>query len=217
MGIGIRKKHYITYSPKPSAAGHGRLIGIAGSGRGTGTTHLCILAANYLTSCLQRKTALIQWNSHGDFERLGQALKGFRPKAAGQSGRSGERFRLMETDYCLQGEPALLARCMDGTYDDIIIDFGELREDIRSEWLRCGTKIIAAALNDWKLETFLEFLAGEEKLDNRWIYTAAFGSEHTRLEIERRFHISLLRIPFSEDAFSVDRQAMAWFEDILKF
>lgn len=124
-------------------------------------------------------------------------------------------FRLLEVDYYIGGDSQVLARCMDGSYDDIIIDFGELREDIHAEWLRCGMTFITAALEDWKLEAFLEFLSGEEKLGDRWIYATAFGSEQTQHEIERQFHISLNRIPLSADAFSVDRAAMGWFEKIL--
>ena len=188
-------------------------MGIAGAGRGTGVTHFCILAANYLTSCLQHKTALIQWNDHGDFERLGRILKGSQPRGPQED---TEYFRLLEADYYTCGDSQVLAHCMEAAYDDIIIDFGELREDIHAEWLRCGTKLIAAALDDWKLEAFLEFLAGEEKLGDRWIYLTAFGSENTRHEIERQFHISLKRVPLSVDAFSVDRRIMGWFEEILE-
>ena len=49
----------------------------------------------------------------------------------------------------------------------------------------------------------------------RWIYTAAFGSEDTRREIERQFGIPLRRVPLSVDAFSVDYRTMKWFEGIL--
>ena len=98
----------------------------------------------------------------------------------------------------------MLASCLDGTYDEIIIDFGELRPSIRAEWLRCEVKIVMTALSEWKLEAFLELLSEEEGRRAGWIYTAAFGSEDTRKQIERRFGISLVRVPLSVDAFSVD-------------
>ena len=43
----------------------------------------------------------------------------------------------------------------------------------------------------------------------------AFGSEDTRKQIERQFGISLVRVPLSVDAFSVDYKTMQWFERIL--
>ena len=55
----------------------------------------------------------------------------------------------------------------------------------------------------------------EEECGAGWIYTAAFGSEDTRREIERQFGIPLRRVPLSVDAFSVDYRTMKWFEGIL--
>ena len=58
----------------------------------------------------------------------------------------------------MQGDPSILASCLGGIYDEIIIDFGELRPSIRAEWLRCEVKIVMAALSEWKLEAFLKLL-----------------------------------------------------------
>lgn len=62
----------------------------------------------------------------------------------------------------------------------------------------------------------LEFLNGEIRLGNGWIYAAAFGGEDTRRKIEQRFGISLKRIPLSVDAYAVDRRVKDWLEGILK-
>ena len=59
----------------------------------------------------------------------------------------------------------------------------------------------------------MELLSEEEGRRAGWIYTAAFGSEDTRKQIERRFGISLVRVPLSVDAFSVDYETMQWFEE----
>lgn len=189
-----------------------RVIGIAGAGRGTGVTHLCVLAANYLASCLQHRTAVIEWNEHGGFGAMGRT---FISRAGGRKEYSNHVYKILGVTYYMQGDPHILARCMDGSFDDIIIDFGEMRETIRAEWLRCTVKIVEAALSEWKLEAFLELLTGEEERGTGWIYTAAFGSEDTRRAIEKRFGISLVRVPLSEDAFSVDYKVMEWFERVL--
>lgn len=115
----------------------------------------------------------------------------------------------------MQGDSRVLARCMDGSYDDIIIDFGEMRDSIQTEWRRCTVKIVTASLSEWKLKAFMELLTGEEERRTGWIYTAAFGSEDIRKEIERRFQVPLRRVPLSADAFSVDYRVMEWFGEIL--
>ena len=60
-----------------------------------------------------------------------------------------------------------------------------------------------------------ELLTEEDERRTGWIYTAAFGSEDIRREIERQFHILLKRVPLSVDAFSVDYRVMEWFGGIL--
>ena len=52
-----------------------KVTGIIGAGRGTGVTHFSIRAANYFCSWKQRKTAVIQWNSHKDTERMRNFLE----------------------------------------------------------------------------------------------------------------------------------------------
>ena len=47
-----------------------RTIGIIGQGRGTGVTHFCILLANYLSGVKRKKTAVLEWNTHHDFEKM---------------------------------------------------------------------------------------------------------------------------------------------------
>ena len=195
-----------------------RLIGIVGVCRGTGATHLAVQMANCLVSWMQRRTAVIEWNPHGDFASAEVLMRADEHKRSGQ--KTEEIFRrgysLLEVDYYKEGNPRILAGCMEGLYDDIIIDFGQMRREIREEWLRCGTKIVTASLTEWKLYAFLEFLNGEIRLGNGWIYAAAFGGEDTRRKIEQRFGISLKRIPLSVDAYAVDRRVEDSLEGILK-
>lgn len=175
-------------------------------------THLAVLAANYLASCLQRRTAVIEWNDHCGLEAMNRVYRGYTDRYRALSEYT---YKILGVTYFMQGSPHVLAACMDGTYDEIIIDFGEMRPDIRADWLRCGVTIITAALSDWKLEAFLELLSEEDGAATGWVYTAAFGSEDTRRQIERQFGISLIRVPLSVDAFSVDYRSIQWFERIL--
>lgn len=153
---------------------------------------------------------MIEWNGHGSFEQVERIVHG----TAGEP--VCRPWRILGVAYYKEGNSQVLAACMNGTYDEIIIDFGELRPSIRAEWLRCTVQVLTGALSEWKLEAFLELLTEEEERRNGWIYTAAFGSEDTRKEIEKRFRIPLYRVPPSVDAFSVDKEAMDWFDGILR-
>lgn len=176
-------------------------------------THLSVLTANYLASSLQRRTAVIEWNDHNGFSAMVRMMR----NNTGNNADPGHyKNKILGVTYYRQGTPYTLAACMDGSFDEIVIDFGEMRTSVRAEWIRCTVKIVTAALSEWKLGAFKELLTEEEGRQTGWVYTAAFGSEDTRKEIERQFHIPIKRVPLSVDAFSVDYQAMKWFEGILR-
>ena len=145
-----------------------------------------------MASALQRRTAVIEWNDHGAWKTMKDICQAGSVK---QADSADYRYKIFGVTYYMQGDPSILASCLGGIYDEIIIDFGELRPSIRAEWLRCEVKIVMAALSEWKLEAFLELLSEEEGRRAGWIYTAAFGSEDTRKQIERQFGISLVRVP----------------------
>lgn len=69
---------------------------------GVGTSHLAISLANYLTGVKRKKTALLEWNDHGDFERIGR-FAGKEWRETDQSRNKGEVFRIMEVDYLQNG------------------------------------------------------------------------------------------------------------------
>ena len=136
-------------------------------------------------------------------------------KEDSRSFKKKDHFRLLGVDYYYNGDPAVLAACMEKKYQEILIDFGEVRDEVFPEWLRCSEKILIADLSEWKLESFLGLFTEKEKTGKDWICLTAFGSEIVRKEIERQFRLSVKRIPLSVDAFSVDIQTMEWFADIL--
>ena len=155
----------------------GKVTGIIGAGRGTGVTHFSIRAANYFCSWKQRKTAVIQWNSHKDTERMRNFLE-----ASGKEGGrfKKEPFRVLEVDFYCQGGPEVLAACMEKKYQEILIDFGEVRDEVFPEWLRCSEKILIADLSEWKLESFLGLFTEKEKTGKDWICLTAFETRNRK-------------------------------------
>ena len=75
-----------------------QVMGIAGAGRGTGVTHFVIQAANYLCSCRQKKTAILQWNPQKDLEKI-RAFLGAGGKEDSRSFKKKDHFRLLGVDY----------------------------------------------------------------------------------------------------------------------
>lgn len=175
-------------------------------------THLCVLTANYLASAKQRRTAVIEWNGHGDFDRMERICR-----SRERTGEKKEKnlFKALGVTYYKQGEACTLAGCMDGTFDEIVIDFGEATRDSMREWQRCQVKMVTAALGEWQLEDAFGMMEQGSRLGKSWIFLAAFGSEWTRREIKGRLGLTVHRIPFSADAFRIDNAMINWFQGIL--
>ncbi|MGN0157921.1 MAG: hypothetical protein ACI39W_02080 [Brotaphodocola sp.] len=176
-----------------------------GAGRGTGVTHLAIWMANYLTAVCHEQTAVLEWNEHGDFARMGHFCT------------ASEHFcRILDAEYYAKAGAEELVRCLNDAYRRIIVDFGEITEAHLRECGRCDRKVIVGALSEWRAAAFLEEAKKKTKRDESWSYAAAFGSEETRKELEKTFRMICLRIPASVDAFAVTRADMKFFERLLK-
>ena len=98
-----------------------------------------------MASALQRRTAVIEWNDHGAWKTIKDICQA---GSAKQADSADYKYKIFGVTYYMQGAPRVLASCLDGTYDEVIIDFGELRPSIRAEWLRCEVKICLLYTSD---------------------------------------------------------------------
>lgn len=183
-----------------------RIIGIIGQGRGTGVTHFCILLANYLSGVKRKKTAVLEWNSHHDFEKI---------RSVCQAGKK-QRFRVLEADYYADADGETLLECMKRDYQHIIIDFGEMTEENRVEFFRCDRTWTLVSLSEWQMDACWEFCAETGDVEKeRWKIFVTFGSEEARREWKRRRNLSFIRIPLSVDAFTITGELMSWFARLM--
>ena len=153
--------------------------------------------------------AVLERNKSGDFAVLGRFF----------AKRQQERdlmFRILEVDYYQNADNSVLADCLNGDYRRVIVDYGSMTEAGLCDCARCDRNVSVGALSEWKAEAFLEALKMDGKRDKSWKYAVSFGSEETRKELERMFHVHCLRIPASVDAFAVTRADMDFFRRILE-
>lgn len=126
--------------------------------------------------------------------------------------QEAEPFNVLEVVYYPESGATELADCLGKDYQRIIIDFGCMKEGNKAEFLRCHKKFVLVSLSEWQIDVFWRFYREEKKVKKEsWTYLAAFGSEETRMEINRRLKLSLDRIPLSVDAFTVTGEVMRWF------
>lgn len=185
-----------------------RITGIAGAGRGVGVTHLALLTANYLQGVLGRKTAVLEWNDHGDFNRLGKMCTG--------QLRDADCYRIQHVDYYPMAEGGRLMECLAAGYEEILIDFGSVGKQVSIELTRCGAVWFIMSFSEWQMDAFWDIAGSKEYAKKEsWQFLAAFGSEESRKQWNKRHKPEVLRIPFSADAFTITRDLMEWMETAL--
>lgn len=185
-----------------------RIIGVTGARRCVGTTHFCVLAANYLCSACGRRTAVLEWNDHEDFARFGSICTGY---SAAES-----HCQIQEVDFFAKAKGDVLADCLHMDYEEILIDFGSLEEQSREELLRCHRVILLVSFSEWQMDGAGQSKVWEESaVRNGWQCLAAFGSEASRLRWNKRRRPIVQRMPFSADAFTITETMMEFMRTIL--
>lgn len=205
--MGIRKnsiwkirKHLIGESPQ--------MIGLIGAGRGTGTTHLSVLMANYFCSGCGERVAVLEWNRHGDFRRFGRTCTGADTKEP--------VYEIQEVDFYPESDEICLAECFRKKYEKIIIDFGAIEELKSAEALRCHKVFLIVSFSEWQEGAFGNQGRWKEcAAENGWQCLAAFGSEESRIQWNRRCRPTVARIPFSVDAFTVTKEISDWMKQLV--
>lgn len=209
-------KKRIKASKKNDAARSGcQTIGIIGAGRHTGVTHLCVWLANYLTSAGHLKTAVLEWNDHGDFDEIRALCTDGKNNDSNKEINSKMSFQLLNVDYYPRADADVWIDCLNYGYQRIIIDFGEVTPDNLYDCVRCDQAIMVGSLTEWQLKSFLENLKMDERPGIGWRYTAAFGSEESRKTLQRRFRQTIDRIPISVDAFTISRADLNFFKVLI--
>ncbi len=198
----------LLFGKKSRIGGEPEIIGVTGAGRGVGTTHFCVLAANYLCSVRGQRTAVLEWNDHGDFARFGSVCTGLSAEES--------RYRIQDVDFYPRAAAGTLAGCIHMGYQKILIDFGRLSARSGNELLRCHKVFVMVSFSEWQNEGFRKPGAWEESAQkNGWQCLASFGSEESRIRWNKRRVPAVRRLPFSADPFTVTEAETEFMKTIL--
>jgi hypothetical protein len=193
-----RKNKRGSYDEKESV-----IIGLLGTGPKVGVTHLCILMANYFCSGCGKKTSVLEWNHHGDFARFGSVCTGM--------GQKEDFYQIQGVTYYPEADERKLAQCLKDECENIIIDFGVMRGQEPAELLRCHKAFLVVSFSEWQEGAFGNQNVWKERaIQNSWQCLAAFGSEESRIQWNKRYRPTVLRIPLSVDAFTLTKELMDW-------
>lgn len=182
------------------------IIGIIGAGRSVGATHFAVMAAGYISGVLRRRAALLEWNDHGDLERMAYTCL----KEAGKG-----PWRILETDYYGSAGIETLLHCKRSGYGTVLVDYGAVGEGKEKEFLRCDKQFVIGSLCEWQMEEFLRLLKGRKIKEDKYQILMAFGSDESRKNLERRMKIPVKRIPFFPDPLTINEGVLDFFQKLL--
>lgn len=183
-------------------------IGIAGAGCGCGVTHFTLLLANYLAGMELETVAVLEWNQSHAFQEFLAICTGGTPKKG--------PVPLLGADYFPSSGVRDLEFCLQKGYGYILMDFGMLGEIPSPEFLQCRRKFFLGALNEWKIQDLIRQKERIVKERGSWTFLAAFGGKEARKELARRFGLSFEQIPYSPDAFFIERDMAVFLKRIWK-
>lgn len=184
-------------------------IGIVGAVPGSGTTHLALSLSYYLSGGMGRRTACVEMSQ-------GRALAGLEQSVYGEEGR-GQEFAFCGVTFVKDGAPSDFVKLINRDYEEVIADMGREYERVRLDFLRCQKKMVTVSFCPWQEEDFEWFMEGAafEEGYREWIYCCCFGQPEAIRRAERRFGITVRKVPFQQDFYHLTGQELECFRRIL--
>lgn len=123
-----------------------KIIGIVGTNRGVGVTHVCIMLAEYLTMDKGSFVAILECNDHGDFKWMETNLFG-----------KGEfPYSFHQVRYFAAVDMENLEETMKNKYAYLILDFGVQLKGKEKALSLCQKKILLGVESWWKIDAMNE-------------------------------------------------------------
>lgn len=205
-------KLHILKSSKKRPWGYKRLvIGIAGTYKGAGATHLGLMLTACISEGLGRKTAYLHWQENKDISMLREYFykKEEKPYT--------EPFTVSDVSFypVVRREEAI--NILSGEYDCIIMDFGSNYKEHLEEFMRCDLKIAVGSLVPWKRYYLEEFLYETDGIQGslEWIYAVNHTLEKEAALAARQLKRRLTVIPYGRDPFYLSPEAMTFTQNLL--
>lgn len=178
------------------------VIGITSYLPGNGTTSLCLALGRHLTRT-GKKTALIELNNSGDFNRLGEILDNL-----------GELK--IRRGNCYEAGDMVFYPCMSDSgeisrkgIDIVILDLGQMNTEQKLRELnRADIKLILCPRVPWKYSIFLEYDGGiKSQTKDEWIYIACTSYNFERQIFNKKVrHLVTYSLPKNPYHFTEEEQ-----------
>jgi hypothetical protein len=175
-------------------------IGIMGTQRGVGVTHLAIMLGNYINAKLNKSVAILELNHTLAFEEL---RGGYVDKHQENHGFSS--FSISGVTYYHEVEKDLLGMIYSQKLDYLVIDYGETEIGHTQEFLKCNIKIVVGNLNPWNSSRLVWYMESFIAMDymEKIKYVTKFGTYGDVRQIRNIYKTNISAAPFEPDPFLI--------------
>ncbi len=179
-------------------------VGILSLSPGSGGMHLAIMLANYATSRKRLKTAVVLENK--------KAIECLR-KLSGME--EGPVVIQRITFYSF--EEKRISDIMNSGFQMVIFQMNSRKEGYWEEFLRCDKPIVIGKFSEWNEEGLTSFVEQSRELSGfgKWKFLHVFGPTDYVMKLCRDLHITMEKVPWNQDAFSVSRENFSFLESLI--
>lgn len=195
------------------AAHRGKLsVGILGTHKGCGVTHLGILLANYFSMYAGCRTAFLECHPQHDMQSLQSYVYGDPPPDNGGS------FKVCRVSYYGNIKEQAIAEVVGDNYDCVILDFGTDLSRCKNEFLRCDKRIVVSSLAPWRIYELERFIVstGHIKFSGQWIYAVPFAKSREIKRTAQDLGREICAIPYESDPFDLSGESARTLRQLIK-
>lgn len=188
------------------------VIGLIGTHKGVGVTHLGIMLSNYLSKHKGFRVAYLEMNMEDDIKYLLYAFESDMDKLC-----EVNQFSIFNTTYYKNVRDPELIKILNEDYEYFILDFGTDFNKNKNELLRCDVKLVIGSLTEWKRQYLVQFIDNKRELPSfsNWKYLIVFGQRKDLIIASSEFHIKLNRIGYEPDPFLLSKESKDLFQKLI--
>lgn len=186
------------------------VIGLIGTHRGVGVTHVGIMLSQYISEELSGKTAFLECNKNNDFRYIQMAYEDIKEP------NLKKMFMIYNVTYYMNVRVHELTELLNQDFEYIVLDLGSDFQVNKEEFLRSDIKFVIGSLIEWKRDRFMEFLESNQKLHRgeQWKYLVVFGLAKEIRQLKKRWNYNINSIPFEADPFILSKNSIKLFQKI---
>lgn len=187
------------------------VIGIVGTHKGAGVTHFGILLAQYISECLGRRTAYVEYFPQNEIQYLEYYCNN-------RCIESDENiFKIHKVIYYKSVQEKKIGEIIGDNYDCILLDFGSEFLKGKNEFLRCDKKIVLSSMALWKRQELEKFIEKTSSIKNsdQWTYIIPFAKGNDVKQYSKEFQRLFLEMSYEPDLYKLSEATIHLFQRLI--